>query len=312
MNLSVIITAKNNAQTLKSCVGKILSALPEDKEVIIVVGKSKDVTEEIARSFGDKVKVLNDDVGTGSAINTGVINSSGEIIAYVEAHSLISNDYFLKVMEIFSKNQNAGYVICYRYVPDDFFHETKIQELMNIWRGMGGINKSTMGQFRAFRRTTFFDVGGFWIYPYGADDLEFATRLYSTKWEKVKISVKCYDIPRKTITSILKKQIIVGRDESIWYYAYRNHPYVDEEFNFRRKRRLFDMILPESEMLRVFINRMFKKLWYPPLFSLWKAIKIHNLAFFPFFTTCNWLYVVGYFIGYLYFGKHRYDGRIRR
>jgi glycosyltransferase involved in cell wall biosynthesis len=306
--LSVIITAKNNVLTLGECVKRVLRAPPKDKEVIIVYGKSKDGTERVACSFGGSAKILEDNISTGSAINTGVLNSSGDIVCYIEAHSFVSEDYFLKILETFKANPNAGYVILYRHIPDDFKPQTKVQKLMNMWRKYQA--SSTMGQFRAFRRKTFFDIGGFWIYPKGADDLEFATRLSNTKWQKIKMHARCWDYPRGDIVSILKKEIMNGASRSCWFNLYWNHPYAIGVYSLDRKHRILDKVLPKSVMLKILVKRIIERLLLPPLYSFKNAIKSRCLSFFPFYTLCRWVNVYGFMLGKRDWGKEKWDERV--
>ena len=299
--LSVIITAKNNASTLKSCVEKVLRAPPKDKEVIIVYGKSRDDTEKIARSFGEKVKIVEDNAGTGSAINSGVLTSKGDIIFYVEGHSFVSEDAFQKVLSTFKKYPDVGYIVFYRYVPTNLCW-TSIQKLINLWRKEN--KNSTMGQFRAFRKETFFDIGGFWIFPNRRDDLEFATRIYNTRWKMKFLHAKCWDYPRTGLLPILFYNLTTGAAESCWFHIYFKHPYAKKEYKVKKHRLIILFLLYKIVLKRLFLS---------PMYALKVAITRNSLAFFPFYSICQWMFVLGFIYGQLrWWGKEKWDKRVMR
>ena len=60
------------------------------KEIVVVDDASTDRTVEIARSFGDRVKVLVNEVnsGPGHSRNAGVAASTGDYLAFLDADDL--------------------------------------------------------------------------------------------------------------------------------------------------------------------------------------------------------------------------------
>jgi len=302
-NLSVIIAAKNNAHTLGKCIDLVLEAPPKDKEVILVYGKSKDGTEEIAHTYEGKVQILRDDVSTGSAINTGVLNSHEEIAVYVEAHSFISRDAFLKILEEFERNPDLGYIVFYRYIPENLKGLTPAQRLMNFWRK--DMRNATMGQFRAFRRRTFHDVGGFWVFPKGCDDLEFVTRMYNTRWKMGVIRSESWDFPRRSLLSIFEHEVMSGASESCWFHVYSSHPYAKKEYRVKDNS---DFVIST-----ILFNMLFRRLLLAPFYALKVGLRKKYLGFVPFYTLCHWSFIYGFFfVGKRkWWGKERWDERLK-
>lgn len=301
--LTVIVTTKNNVYTVRQCLQKILEAPPKNKELVIVYGKSDDGTERIIERYKDKAKILRDDVGTGSAINTGVLNSAGDLIVYVEDHSFIAEDGFLRILKAFESNPDVGYVVFYRYSALGLKKLTSAQKLLNFWRS--DIRGSTMGQFRGFRRETFFDVGGFWICPKGADDLEFATRLYDTKWRMMALRSESWDLPRRTLRSILQRQAIVGGFESSWFHVYYDHPFAKREYRVGKNHPF-----PATALM---LKIIFRKVLLSPIHGLRVALRNRYFSYFPFYTMCNWCYAYGFLKGKgKLWGKEMWDPRIRK
>jgi len=294
--LSVIITTKNNRETIEECIKRVLKAPPEDKEVIVVYGKSTDGTEEIIRKFDGKVKIIRDDNSTGSAINTGILNSKGEIIAYVEGHSFISNDFFLTLLKVFDENPDVGYVRLYRYVPKDLKIFNPVQKLINFWRLL--LKGSGMGQFRGIRRKTFFDVGGFWVFPNGWEEVDFVAKMSETRWKSLIVHSKCWDYPRAHILSVLKKFRRSGGSCSCYFHKYYSHPWSRKEFGAKTP-------------LGMLFNILVKRFLYAPIYALKKAISNRYLSFFPFYTVCEWSFALGFMIAkHKWWGKERWDNRI--
>jgi glycosyltransferase involved in cell wall biosynthesis len=299
--LSVVITTKNNAKTVEECVNRVLKAPPKNKEVTIVYGSSRDETEKIIQKYQGEAKIICDDLGTGSAINTGALNSHGDIIIYVEGHFFITNDAFLKVLNEFEKNPEAGYIVFYRYIPKNVKGWTSTQKFINFWRE--SMKNSTMGQFRAFRRQTFFDVGGFWVFPKRCDDLEFATRMYETKWKMKVLDSKSWDYPSsEDLFSLIKYMITTGMGESCWFHIYHNNPYARKEFKVKNKSLTTFIIL-----FKILIRRMF----FAPLFALKVGLKEKYLTFIPYYTICHWSFVIGFLHGKKWWGKEKWDMRVQ-
>lgn len=299
MRLSVIVTAKNNAKTIRECISRILVAPPRDKEVIVVYGMSTDGTEKIIEKFRGKVKILRDDVSPGSAINTGVLHSSGDILFYVEGHSFVSSDIFIKTLKAFREDDKLGYLIFKRYVPRHF-DGNKCQKLINVWRKNSG---GTMGQFRGFRKRAFFDVGGFWIYPFGADDLEFATRICGRGWRIKVLETRSWDVPRESFPSVFKYYLFkVGPSEYLWYEKYRNHPYALHEYG--RKARWLKI-----PSLIVLYNLMLKR-FFAPIYAVKIALKEKLFSFIPFYVAAQLCYILGFILASLFYrGRQKWDER---
>jgi len=85
--VSVIIPTYNRADTLHLAIKSVLNQTFQDFEIIIVDDASKDNTQEIIRDFNDKrIKYIYHELNKGEAAarNTGVKNSSGEYIAFLD------------------------------------------------------------------------------------------------------------------------------------------------------------------------------------------------------------------------------------
>jgi glycosyltransferase involved in cell wall biosynthesis len=96
--VSILINNYNYGSFLKSSIDSSLSQTYPNTEIIVVDDGSTDGSQEIIKSYGDKIKpVFKSNGGHASALNAGFRESRGDIICFLD-----SDDMFLasKVQEI--------------------------------------------------------------------------------------------------------------------------------------------------------------------------------------------------------------------
>src|SRR5439155_12202190 len=91
--VTVIVPARNEAETIEACLRSILAQDVEGGlEVIVANGRSTDETAAVARSTGARV-VENSAQITPAALNTGLAAARGEIIVRFDAHGRMPPGY---------------------------------------------------------------------------------------------------------------------------------------------------------------------------------------------------------------------------
>ena len=94
--VSVVIPMRNEAAHIAYCVDSVLAQdYPPDRlEVIVVDGDSNDNSTEVLRAYGERLRVLrNPSRIVPTAMNIGITAARGEIIARVDAHTVLAPDY---------------------------------------------------------------------------------------------------------------------------------------------------------------------------------------------------------------------------
>lgn len=94
MKISIIIATWNAAKTLRTCLDSIVPQLTDEVELILVDGGSKDETNEIIDSYGEKVSVhiSEPDKGIYDAWNKGVKAAKGDWVMFIGADDCLSQD----------------------------------------------------------------------------------------------------------------------------------------------------------------------------------------------------------------------------
>jgi len=109
MRLSFVIPAHNEEDYIGKCLDSILKESEGknyDIEVVVVNNVSTDRTREIAQKYSD-VKVVDEpQKGIVWARRAGFLNSSGELVANIDADTMLTAGWIDKVFKEFSKNPN--------------------------------------------------------------------------------------------------------------------------------------------------------------------------------------------------------------
>lgn len=107
LKLSIITVSYNSQDTIKDTINSVLDQTYLDIEYIIIDGNSTDETMNIVNSYGNKIsKIISEkDNGIYDAMNKGVLNSSGDIIALLNSDDVyIDKNIVTSIMEIFNNN----------------------------------------------------------------------------------------------------------------------------------------------------------------------------------------------------------------
>lgn len=193
MKVSIVIPAYNEAKYIKRTIESVLKHKNSSLlEIIVVDNNSSDDTSKIVISFHD-VKVLTEPrKGVAFARQKGFLESKGEIVAFLDADTSISENWFKQINYEFEKNPRlvclSGPWGCYDV---GIFYKISIF-LYWLFLAMPSyffIGYMAVGGNMAIRRTSLEKVGGFdeTIAFYG-DDTDIARRL--DKIGKVKFSLK--------------------------------------------------------------------------------------------------------------------------
>ena len=108
--ISVIVPSYNSEATIVPCLQSILNQDIKEPYEVIVVDSSSDQTQELIKKYFPTVKLIHIDhrIDAGTARDTGVRNSQGELIAFIDSDCTIEPDYLQRVLENHSSNNYAA------------------------------------------------------------------------------------------------------------------------------------------------------------------------------------------------------------
>lgn len=90
MKVSFVIPTRNQAPFIRRCIDSCLAQELSDFEILVLDGKSTDGTQEILKSYGDRLWWRSEvDGGQSDAVNKGIALASGQLIAWIN-----SDDYY--------------------------------------------------------------------------------------------------------------------------------------------------------------------------------------------------------------------------
>ncbi|MBS7647358.1 MAG: glycosyltransferase [Candidatus Bathyarchaeia archaeon] len=186
--VSVIIPVKNGAAKIKDLLDSLMQVdYDKDKlEIIVVDGDSTDGTKEIVSKYPVRL-LVEKKPGVNTARNTGIKNSTGEIIAFTDHDCVVPKDWIKKIVENLQDSEVGcvgGQILRY---GDDFFSryaDESIIPVMRIFKKEIVLNKISSPAYypvgcnfavkrEAVEKTGFFDER----FEYGFDELEFAERV---------------------------------------------------------------------------------------------------------------------------------------
>lgn len=133
LKISVIIPARNEEKNLPFLLESLKKQSLKPHEIIVVNDFSEDKTKEIAKNFGvkviDNLPIPKGWTGKNWALWNGYLNSSGEILIFLDADVRLSEDGIEKITRALFKSKGAISVIPYH--KTERFYE-KLCMVVNI------------------------------------------------------------------------------------------------------------------------------------------------------------------------------------
>lgn len=108
--ISVIIPSYNHGNYLSRAVESVLSQTYQSVEIVVVDDGSGDNTKEVAESFPGVKYVYQQNKGLSSARNTGIANSSGKYLLFLDADDWLTVDALEKDHKILSAHPETAFV----------------------------------------------------------------------------------------------------------------------------------------------------------------------------------------------------------
>src|SRR3989344_9154378 len=203
--LRVVVPAYNKEDSIKETIDAIKNVdYPKDKmEIIVVDDGSKDKTVEIVKNMkGVNLLVKGYNSGKADAVNFGIKNAKGEIIAVIDADSYPEKDSFKKMIGYFDE-PGVGAVTASCFVKNTGKLIEKLQAIEYLLIAFGRKILDfvdsvyvTPGSLSMYRKKLLVEVGGFDKNNI-TEDIEIAWKILKNKYKnRMCLSAKVYtDVP---------------------------------------------------------------------------------------------------------------------
>ena len=113
IKISVIIPNYNYGRFIGEAIESVLAQTFPPYEIIVVDDGSDDNSADIVKTFGSRVKFIQQrNQGVGAARNNGVKNSSGNLIAFLDADDIWLPTKLEKQVELLQQDNKIGMVSC--------------------------------------------------------------------------------------------------------------------------------------------------------------------------------------------------------
>lgn len=107
--VSIVIPAYNAGRWIARAIGSALAQDWPDVEVVVVNDGSSDNTEEVCRSYGDRIRyVRQENQGVSAARNTGILRATGDVIGFLDADDELLPHMVSTLMEALEAFPEAG------------------------------------------------------------------------------------------------------------------------------------------------------------------------------------------------------------
>lgn len=176
MKVSVIIPAYNEQDCLPGTlerINKALSVVTCPFEVIVVDNGSQDRTAQVAESFGARV-FPEKEHNISRVRNTGAKNSTGDILIFVDADTLVPETLFQKVTAVMADERCFGGAVAVEY---EELKRRWMRYYLSGWRFWGRVFKMAQGAAQFCRQSAFEELGGYDQTIFMGEDVEFYWRL---------------------------------------------------------------------------------------------------------------------------------------
>jgi len=112
-SVSVIMPTYNAGVRIGVAIGSVLTQTHGEVELIVIDDGSTDDTVAIARGFGDRVTILQqENAGPNAARNTGLRHASGDVVALCDSDDVLLPNYLAEALAVLAAAPARTWVTC--------------------------------------------------------------------------------------------------------------------------------------------------------------------------------------------------------
>ncbi|VVB85589.1 Glycosyltransferase AglI [uncultured archaeon] len=192
MLVSIIIVSRNSKNTIKRCLDSIVKQTYQDIEVV-VVDSSDDGTEKIIENYKEQLRFIfkiirKEPKGVGIARNTGIEESNGEVLIFVDADCWIDDDFVEKIIKPFNESEKvlSVYVTKIQSVQSGGIFPALVDLYEHVMHYDAGVDTSARISLIVVRKIVYDHIGYYDHNLKSGEDSELFNRLIKKKDELIK------------------------------------------------------------------------------------------------------------------------------
>lgn len=300
-SITFMVPCWNEEKTLDNTVLSLREIdYPKDKFFMILVNDgSKDKTWEIMQKYKDdpQIKILTqENAGKHSALNNALSYANTELVASIDADTVIKKDALKKAVVYFLENKELSSLGCSVFIktPKSFVQKAQSVEyqMFSFSKRMLGFLGGVLvapGAFSIFKRETLSKIGG-WTDGNGLEDLELTYRLQTNNYKVEHChTAVAYTAGPQTLRKLFKQRLR-------WAYGFLRSTYDYRHVIFNRKYGNFGFYtIPTSLLSYIIILSIFFISWYRIFNFLYEKIIMYNLigwnALFRTEFSSEWFFI---------------------
>lgn len=151
MKISIVIPAYNAEDTIRAAVDSALNQVfpKDDFEIVVVNDGSNDRTLEILKTYGDKIRLINQERNLGfiKTANAGLSAAEGEYVIKLDSDDYFEPDILLEMCAVLGKNADIDFLYC------DYFEKSVSGDTKMVRTDENIFN--TIGVGVMYRRSSF-------------------------------------------------------------------------------------------------------------------------------------------------------------
>jgi glycosyltransferase involved in cell wall biosynthesis len=159
--ISVIMPVFNTEKYVAEAITSVLDQTYKNIELICIDDASTDGTLKVLQSFGDKIKILNNDKNSGIATsrNNGIRVAKGAFLALMDADDIWKPTKLEKQMEQFLDNPSLDISFCFMqcFLSPDLSEEVRKLRYCPPDPSPGYISATMLTKMESFKKVGYFD-----------------------------------------------------------------------------------------------------------------------------------------------------------
>lgn len=214
--VSVIITTRNEEETIERLIRSINRQTFKNIEIILVDNNSIDRTVEIAKNLGVKIYTFGPE--RSAQRNCGAKKAIGAHFFFLDADMELNKDVIEQCVDLIKKDKGIGGIA----IPEESIAKNFWEKVKAFERSLYNLKGDKITDAaRFFTRKAFFKVGGYDTNITGPEDWDLRENILKTGHKIARINAPIYHYERiNSLFDLLRKK---------FYYGLKSHRYLSKQ-----------------------------------------------------------------------------------